>query len=58
MVHLTELAIGGAAVGTGLNSHPEYADRMAAEISKLTGLPFVPAPNKFESPPRTTRRWR
>jgi|TARA_B110000977_G_scaffold185279_1_gene249932 fumarate hydratase class II len=49
MVHLTELAIGGTAVGTGLNSHPEYADRMSAEISKLTGLPFVPAPNKFES---------
>ena len=49
MVHLTELAIGGTAVGTGLNSHPEYAERMSAEISKLTGLPFVPAPNKFES---------
>ena len=49
MVHLTELAVGGTAVGTGLNSHPEYAERMAAEISKLTGLPFVPAPNKFES---------
>jgi fumarate hydratase class II len=49
MVHLTELAIGGTAVGTGLNSHPEYAERMSSEISKLTGLPFVPAPNKFES---------
>ena len=49
MVHLTELAIGGTAVGTGLNSHPEYAEMMAAEISKLTGLPFVSAPNKFES---------
>ena len=49
MVHLTELAIGGTAVGTGLNSHPEYAERMSAEISKLTGLPFVSAPNKFES---------
>ena len=49
MVHLTELAIGGTAVGTGLNSHPEYAEMMAAEISKLTGLPFVSAPNKFAS---------
>ena len=49
MVHLTELAVGGTAVGTGLNSHPEYGERMAAEISVLTGLPFVSAPNKFES---------
>lgn len=49
MVHLTELAIGGTAVGTGLNSHPEYAERMAEEISVLTGLPFVSAPSKFES---------
>ena len=47
MVHLTELAIGGTAVGTGINSHPEYAERMARQISKLTGLPFVSAPNKF-----------
>jgi len=49
MVHLTELAIGGTAVGTGLNTHPEYAERMAREISVLTGLPFVSAPNKFEA---------
>ena len=49
LVHLTELAVGGTAVGTGLNSHPLYADKMAHEISKLTGLPFVSAPNKFES---------
>ena len=49
MVHLTELAIGGTAVGTGLNSHPRYADMMSQEISVLTGLPFVSAPNKFES---------
>ena len=49
MVHLTELAIGGTAVGTGLNSHPRYAELMAQEISVLTGLPFVSAPNKFES---------
>ncbi len=44
---LYELAIGGTAVGTGLNTHPEFADRVAAEISRLTGLPFVAAPNKF-----------
>jgi fumarate hydratase, class II len=42
-----ELALGGTAVGTGLNSHPEFADRVAAAIAKLTGLPFVSAPNKF-----------
>jgi fumarate hydratase, class II len=44
---LYELAIGGTAVGTGLNAHPEFADRVAAEIATLTGLPFVSAPNKF-----------
>lgn len=44
---LYELAIGGTAVGTGLNTHPEFADRVAAEIAQLTGLPFVSAPNKF-----------
>ena len=42
-----ELAIGGTAVGTGLNTHPEFADRTAAKIAELTGLPFVSAPNKF-----------
>ncbi len=42
-----ELAIGGTAVGTGLNTHPEFADRVAATIASLTGLPFVSAPNKF-----------
>jgi fumarate hydratase, class II len=42
-----ELAIGGTAVGTGLNTHPEFADRVAAVIADLTGLPFVSAPNKF-----------
>jgi fumarate hydratase class II len=42
-----ELAIGGTAVGTGLNTHPEFADRTAAKIAALTGLPFVAAPNKF-----------
>ena len=44
---LYELAIGGTAVGTGLNSHPEFAERAAARIAQLTGLPFVSAPNKF-----------
>ena len=44
-----ELALGGTAVGTGLNAHPEYGERVAAEISSYTGLPFVTAPNKFES---------
>ena len=47
--HLQELALGGTAVGTGLNTHPEFAQRVAARISELTGLPFVTAPNKFES---------
>jgi fumarate hydratase class II len=42
-----ELAIGGTAVGTGLNTHPEFADRCAARIAQLTGLKFTPAPNKF-----------
>ena len=46
---LYELALGGTAVGTGINSHPQYADRVAAEIAELTGLPFVSAPNKFEA---------
>jgi fumarate hydratase class II len=44
---LTELAIGGTAVGTGLNSHPEFADRAAAKIAELTGLPFRSHPDKF-----------
>ncbi|MGJ3246310.1 MAG: class II fumarate hydratase [Elainellaceae cyanobacterium] len=44
---LYELAIGGTAVGTGLNAHPEFADRVAAHIAALTGLPFISAPNKF-----------
>ncbi len=42
-----ELAIGGTAVGTGLNTHPEFADRCAARIAQLTGLKFTSAPNKF-----------
>ncbi len=44
---LYELAIGGTAVGTGINTHPEFAERSAVEIAKLTGLPFISAPNKF-----------
>src|SRR5471032_1386726 len=47
--HLRELALGGTAVGTGLNAHPEFADRVAAELSRLTGHPFTSAPNKFEA---------
>src|SRR5262245_7623336 len=49
MPHLLELALGGTAVGTGLNSHPEYADRVAKKLAQITGLPFVTALNKFES---------
>jgi len=44
---LYELALGGTAVGTGLNTHPEYAERVATQIAELTGKPFVTAPNKF-----------
>ncbi|MBN2196594.1 MAG: class II fumarate hydratase [Polyangiaceae bacterium] len=47
--HLAELALGGTAVGTGLNSHPEYAERVARKLAELSGLPFVTAPNKFEA---------
>jgi fumarate hydratase class II len=47
--HLHELALGGTAVGTGLNAHPEFADRVAAEIARITGQPFTSAPNKFEA---------
>ena len=44
---LYELAIGGTAVGTGLNAHPEFAERAAAKIAELSGLPFKAHPNKF-----------
>src|SRR5579864_944763 len=44
---LYDLAIGGTAVGTGLNAHPEFAERAARKISELTGLPFRSHPNKF-----------
>ena len=46
---LYELAIGGTAVGTGLNTHPDFDRKAAARIAKLTKLPFKPAPNKFEA---------
>jgi fumarate hydratase, class II len=46
--HLYELALGGTAVGTGLNAHPRFAVRVAEDIAARTGLPFVTAPNKFE----------
>ena len=47
--HLCELALGGTAVGTGLNAPPGYAVAVAQELATLTGLPFVTAPNKFEA---------
>ena len=47
--HLCELALGGTAVGTGLNAHPKFAVMVAAELAQFTGLPFVTAPNKFEA---------
>lgn len=47
--HVAELALGGTAVGTGLNTHPEYAVRVAEELAALTRQPFVTAPNKFEA---------
>lgn len=46
---LYELAIGGTAVGTGLNAHKDFAVKVADKIAELTGLPFVTAPNKFEA---------
>lgn len=46
---LSEIALGGSAVGTGINTHPKYAKRVAEVISKLTGIPFHSAPNKFEA---------
>ena len=47
--HLCELALGGTAVGTGLNAHPEFGARVARALAEATGLPFVSAPNKFEA---------
>ncbi len=46
---LYEIALGGTAVGTGLNTHPDFAAGTARKIAELTGLPFVTAPNKFEA---------
>jgi len=47
--HLYELALGGTAVGTGLNTHPQFAVKSAVKIAELTGYPFVTAKNKFEA---------
>ena len=47
--HLHELALGGTAVGTGLNTHIDFPVKAAASIAKETGIPFVTAPNKFEA---------
>jgi fumarate hydratase class II len=47
--HLSELALGGTAVGTGINTPPDYAVNVAETIAELTGLPFITAKNKFES---------
>lgn len=49
LTHLSELALGGTAVGTGLNTPEGYAEKVAAKIAELTGLPFVSAKNKFEA---------
>ena len=47
--HLCELALGGTAVGTGLNTHSEFSEKTAAELVKQTNLPFITSPNKFEA---------
>ena len=47
--HLCELALGGTAVGTGLNTHSEFSERTATELAKQTNLPFITSPNKFEA---------
>ncbi|MCX6258420.1 MAG: class II fumarate hydratase [Bacteroidia bacterium] len=49
MVHITELALGGTAVGTGINCPDGYSEKVAAKIAELTGYSFITAPNKFES---------
>lgn len=49
LAHLSELALGGTAVGTGLNAPKGYAEKVAQKISELTALPFITAENKFES---------
>ena len=47
LIDVYKLALGGTAVGTGINAHPDFADKAAARIADLTGLPFITAPNKF-----------
>lgn len=49
LAHVSELALGGTAVGTGINTPPGYAENVAKHIAALTKLPFVTAPNKFEA---------
>lgn len=49
LAHLSELALGGTAVGTGINTPPNYSENVAKHIAQLTGLPFVTAENKFEA---------
>lgn len=49
LAHLSELALGGTAVGTGINTPPNYSENVAKHIADLTGLPFVTAENKFEA---------
>lgn len=49
LAHLSELALGGTAVGTGLNTPEGYSEQVAAKIAQLSGLPFVTAENKFEA---------
>jgi len=49
LVHLSELALGGTAVGTGINTPPGFAEKVAGEIARMTGHPFISAENKFEA---------
>jgi fumarate hydratase class II len=49
LAHLSELALGGTAVGTGINTPPNYSENVAKHIANLTGLPFITAENKFEA---------
>lgn len=49
LAHLSELALGGTAVGTGINTPPNYSENVAKHIADLTGLPFITAENKFEA---------
>src|SRR5690606_38828402 len=49
LAHLSELALGGTAVGTGINTPENYSENVARHIAALTGLPFITAENKFEA---------